>query len=75
MDPGDLHDAYTVRSLDDLAKIYATPLPTIATKETDHITEVGRALISYCYTTLGRASLLHESSNNLNNINDLRFYH
>jgi hypothetical protein len=38
MDPGDLNDAYTVRSLDDLAKIYAKPLPKIATKEIDHIT-------------------------------------
>jgi len=38
MDTGDLNDAYTVRSLDDLAKIYATPLPQIANKETDHIT-------------------------------------
>ena len=46
MDTGDLHDAYTVRSLDDLATIYAKPLPTIATKETDHITEVGRAFIA-----------------------------
>ena len=46
MDTGDLNDAYTVRSLDDLATIYATPLPKIATKETDHITEVGRAFIA-----------------------------
>ena len=46
MDTVDLNDAYTVRSLDDLAKIYATPVPTIATKETDHITEVGRAFIA-----------------------------
>ena len=46
MDTGDLNDAYTVRSLDDLAKIYATPWPKIATKETDHITEVGRAFIA-----------------------------
>ena len=38
MDTGDLNDASTVRSLDDLATIYATPLPKIATKETDHIT-------------------------------------
>jgi hypothetical protein len=30
MDTVDLHDAYTVRSLDDLAKIYAKPLPKIA---------------------------------------------
>jgi PPOX class probable FMN-dependent enzyme len=39
-------DPYTVSSLDDLAKIYAKPLPHIATKETDHITEVGRAFIA-----------------------------
>jgi len=39
-------DAYTVSSLEDLAKIYAQPLPQIATKETDHITEVGRAFIA-----------------------------
>jgi hypothetical protein len=29
-------------------------------------------LISCCYTTLGRASSPHESSNNLNNINGLK---
>jgi uncharacterized protein len=46
MDTGALHDAYTVRSLDDLATLYAPPLPTIATKATDHITEVGRACIA-----------------------------
>ena len=46
MDTVDLNDAYTVRSLDDLAKIYAKPLPQIANKETDHITEVGRAFIA-----------------------------
>ncbi|HEX6436708.1 MAG TPA: MSMEG_1061 family FMN-dependent PPOX-type flavoprotein [Candidatus Binatia bacterium] len=40
------NDAYTVTSLDDLAKIYAKPLPNVATKETDHITEVGRAFIA-----------------------------
>jgi PPOX class probable FMN-dependent enzyme len=39
-------DAYTVTSLDDLAKIYAKPLPRTATKETDHITEIGRAFIA-----------------------------
>jgi len=38
MDPVDLNDAYIVRSLDDLAKLYAKPLPKIANKETDHIT-------------------------------------
>jgi PPOX class probable FMN-dependent enzyme len=36
----------TVDSLDDLAKIYAKPLPHIANKETDHITDVGRAFIA-----------------------------
>ena len=46
MDTIDRNDAYTVRSLDDLAKIYAKPLPHIATKEIDHITEVGRAFIA-----------------------------
>src|SRR5215510_1043546 len=46
MDAAHLNDAYTVRSLDDLAKIYAEPLPKIANKETDHITEVGRAFIA-----------------------------
>ena len=46
MDTVDLNDAYTVRSLDDLAKIYAEPLPKIANKETDHITEIGRAFIA-----------------------------
>src|SRR5215470_5088276 len=39
-------DSYTVTSLDDLAKIYAQPLPHIAAKESDHITEVGRAFIA-----------------------------
>src|SRR5215471_2116091 len=34
-----------------------------------------RALISCGYTTLGRAASPHESSNNLNNINGLKFYH
>ena len=46
MDTIDRNDAYTVTSLDDLAKIYAKPLPNVATKETDHITEVGRAFIA-----------------------------
>jgi uncharacterized protein len=46
MDTIDRNDAYTVTSLDDLAKIYAEPLSHIATKETDHITEVGRAFIA-----------------------------
>ncbi len=42
----DRNDPYTVTSVDDLAKIYAKPLPNVATKETDHITEVGRAFIA-----------------------------
>ena len=46
MDTIDRNDAYTVTSLDDIAKIYAKPLPNVATKETDHITEVGRAFIA-----------------------------
>src|SRR4029453_1040732 len=46
MDTADLNDAYTVRSLDDLAKIYAQPFPKIANKENDHITEAGRASIA-----------------------------
>ncbi len=46
MDTIDRNDAYTVTSLDDLAKIYDKPLPHVATKETDHITEVGRAFIA-----------------------------
>jgi PPOX class probable FMN-dependent enzyme len=46
MDTIDRNDPYTVTSLDDLAKIYAQPLPRIAAKETDHITDVGRAFIA-----------------------------
>ena len=46
MDTVDRNNAFTVTSLDDLAKIYAEPLPHIATKETNHITEVGRAFIA-----------------------------
>jgi len=46
MDTIEKTDAYTVTSLDDLAKIYAKPLPRTATKETDHITETGRAFIA-----------------------------
>jgi len=46
MDPIARNDTYTVTSLDDLAKIYAQPLSHIATKESDHITEVGRAFIA-----------------------------
>ena len=46
MDTIDRNDAYTVTSLDDLAKIYAKPSPNVANKETDHITEVGRAFIA-----------------------------
>jgi PPOX class probable FMN-dependent enzyme len=46
MEPIKRNDAYTVTSLDDLAKIYAKPLPRTATKETDHVTEIGRAFIA-----------------------------
>ena len=46
MDATKRTDAYTVTSLDDLAKIYAKPLPRTATKETDYITETGRAFIA-----------------------------
>ena len=46
MEPIEPTDAYTVTSLDDLAKIYAKPAPRTATKETDHITEIGRAFIA-----------------------------
>lgn len=46
MDAKARDNAYTITSLDDLAKIYAEPLPHVATKETDHITEVGRAFIA-----------------------------
>ena len=35
MDTIDRNDAYTVTSLDDLAKIYTKPSPKTATKETD----------------------------------------
>jgi hypothetical protein len=34
-----------------------------------------RALISWGYTTLGGASSPDKISNNVNNINDLKFYH
>src|SRR5215471_12003904 len=34
-----------------------------------------RALISCCYTTIGGAASPAEIPNNLNNINDLKFYH
>ena len=46
MDTIDRNDAYPITSLDDPAKIYAKPLPNVATKETDHITEVGRTFIA-----------------------------
>ena len=46
MDAIDRSDVYTVTSLDDLAKIYAKPLPHITTQEADHITEIGRAFIA-----------------------------
>ena len=42
----DRTDPHRVASLEDLGKIYAEPLPAIATKETDHITEVGHDFIA-----------------------------
>ena len=42
----DRTDPPRVASLEDLGKIYAEPLPAIATKETDHITEVGHDFIA-----------------------------
>lgn len=46
MDTIDKTGPHTVTSLEGLGRIYASPLPAVATKETDHITEVGRAFIS-----------------------------
>ena len=46
METIDRNDANTVTSLEDLANIYAKPLPNVAKKETDHITEMGRAFIA-----------------------------
>ena len=38
-------------------------------------TRPARALISWCYTTVGGASSPDKISNNVNNINNLKFYH
>jgi hypothetical protein len=46
MDTVDRHDGNTICTPDDLAKIYSKPLPKVANKETDHITEVGCAFIA-----------------------------
>src|SRR5438045_958743 len=46
MDTIEPTDAYTVTSLDDLAKIYAQPSALGAAKVKDHITEIGRAFIA-----------------------------
>lgn len=46
MDTIDRTDPHTVTSLADLEKIYKKPLPAIADKATDHVTEVGRAFIA-----------------------------
>jgi uncharacterized protein len=46
MDTIDGTDRYTVASLEDLDRIYAKPLPAVADKATDHVTEVGRAFIA-----------------------------
>ena len=45
MDTVDRTYPYIVTSVEDLDQIYASPRPEIATKETDYITEVGRAFI------------------------------
>jgi hypothetical protein len=42
----DRADPHRVASLEGLGRIYAEPLPAIATKETDHITGVGRDFIA-----------------------------
>lgn len=46
MDTIDKTGPHTVTSLQGLGHIYASPLPGAVTKETDHITEVGRAFIA-----------------------------
>jgi PPOX class probable FMN-dependent enzyme len=46
MDTIDKTNPHTVTSPEDLSRIYAKPLPAVATKATDHITEVGRAFIA-----------------------------
>ena len=46
MDTIDKAGPHTVTSPEGLGHIYASPLPATATKETDHITEVGRAFIA-----------------------------
>ena len=45
MDTVDKTDPYTITSLEDLDRIYASPRPEIATKETDYITAIGSAFI------------------------------
>ena len=57
MDTIERTDAYTVTSPDDLAKIYVKPSPRVAVKETDHITEIGRAFIAASpFLVLGTSS-------------------
>ena len=46
MDTIDKTGPHTVTSLEGLGHIYASPLPGAVTKETDHITGVGRAFIA-----------------------------
>ncbi|NKB20296.1 MAG: pyridoxamine 5'-phosphate oxidase family protein [Alphaproteobacteria bacterium] len=46
MDTIDRTDLHTVTSLEDLDRIYAKPQPAAVNKETDHVTEVGRAFIA-----------------------------
>ena len=45
MDTIDKTNLHIVTSLEDLNQIYASPKPAIAHKETDHITDLGRAFI------------------------------
>ncbi len=46
MDTIDLADRFAVTSLEELREIYQAPLATAVTKETDHVTEPGRAFIA-----------------------------
>ncbi len=61
MDTADKDAPFSVTSLDDLAEIYHAPLATAVTKETDHVTEPGRAFIAaspfLILATAGRAGV------------------
>ena len=61
MDTVDRTDPYIVASVEDLDQIYASPRPEIATKETDYITEVGRAFIEASPFALKRISFVNTS--------------